>query len=277
MRINKNKIRQTIKQQKLCEKLLKLVLNYFRIAKAKRFLKESNIYPKEYAKIIKDYTYSIKHDHRGITQVLNLETAVRYIEKNKVVGCFVETGTFTGGASAYALLALKRLQRGTPFRDYWGFDSFQGMPVPSEQDGDESAIWMYGKKMDQINKSVIGQLIGHEVNKADYKSCYEYLCKTGYPQERINLIKGWFQNTIPEVKDRIGKIAILRLDGDFYESTIIVLQLLYPMVSKGGIIIIDDYGAFQGCRKAVDYFLQQNSIPDRLLYVENSIRMLIKE
>ena len=78
-------------------------------------------------------------------------------------------------------------------------------------------------------------------------------------------------------KSLIKEISLLRLDGDFYESTMVTLEELYPLVSKGGIVIIDDYGGFQGCKKAVDeYFKKLNFIPP-LIYVENSIRYFIKQ
>jgi hypothetical protein len=268
-------LRKIIRNNSFAESLLKKILNYLRAKKAREYLKEANAYPADLEKIIRDYKYSIKKDHRGIRQVLNLESAVRFIEDNKIEGCFVETGTFTGGASAYALLALQRISKNT-HRDYWGFDSFEGMPVPSAEDGDESFVWLYGRKMSEIDKIAVGQLIGHEMNKADFKECYDYLCGTGYPKEKINLIKGWFQKTIPEKKTEIGPIAVLRLDGDFYDSTLVVLNELFPQVSQNGVIIIDDYGSFSGCKKAVDSFLKENNIRCKPIYIENGIRMLIK-
>lgn len=268
-------LRKIIRNNSFAESILKRFLNYLRLKNAREYLKEAHAYPADFENIIRDYKYSIKKDHRGIRQVLNLESAVRFIEENRIEGCFVETGTFTGGASAYALLALQRISKNT-LRDYWGFDSFEGMPVPSPEDGDESFMWLYGRKMSEINKTTVGQLTGHEMNKADFKECYDYLCGTGYPIEKINLIKGWFQKTIPEKKTEIGPIAVLRLDGDFYESTLVVLNELFSQVSENGVIIIDDYGSFSGCKKAVDSFLKEKNIRCKPLYIENGIRMLIK-
>ena len=115
------------------------------------------------------------------------------------------------------------------------------------------------------------------MNKADYQVCLNYLKDTGYPKNKINLIKGWFQDTLNVNKKFIKNIALLRLDGDFYESTMITLEELYPLVSKGGVVIIDDYGGFQGCKKAVDEYFDKINYHPPLIYVENSIRYFVKQ
>ena len=93
-------LRKIIRNTSFAESILKRFLNYLRLKNAREYLKEANAYPADFENIIRDYKYSIKKDHRGIRQVLNLESAVRFIEENRIEGCFVETGTFTGGASA---------------------------------------------------------------------------------------------------------------------------------------------------------------------------------
>jgi O-methyltransferase len=209
-------------------------------------------------------------------QVINLESVIRDVESRGIDGAFVETGTYTGGASAYALRALLRL-RGEAPRDYWGFDSFEGMPAPTAEDGDHGSYWIYNKPMDkQLVRTRPELLKGHDVNRADYGKCLSFLQATGYPWEKLHLIKGWFQDTLPKCSGDIGPIAILRLDGDFYESTKVVLEALYEQVAPGGSIIIDDYGAFQGCRKATDEFLLSRRVNIHLIYVENGIRYFVK-
>ena len=84
--------------------------------------------------------------------------------------------------------------------------------------------------------------------------------KLNLPRNKINLIKGWFQDTIPAYRDKVGNIAILRLDGDWYESTKIPLENLYTNISPGGYVIIDDYATCFGSKKAVDEFIEKNSI-----------------
>ena len=212
-----------------------------RVKREARILELGNLYPKDRDAIIADYIYSIKVTHRGILQVINLETAIRDIESRSIEGAFVETGTYTGGASAYALRALLRLRKSAA-RDYWGFDSFEGMPAPTVEDGDHGSFWIYNKPMDKLPvRKGTEILTGHEVNHANYDQCLSFLRGTGYPSERLHLVKGWFQDTLPNVKGSIGPIAILRLDGDFYESTKVVFEALYDQVVPGGLIIVDDY------------------------------------
>ena len=226
-----------------------------RVAKARRFLEYANMYPEAQNAILEDFRFSISRDYRGILQVLNIEECIRHIAKD-VLGAFVETGVFTGGASAFAL---KSMMRNATVREYWGFDSFEGMPKPTEHDG------AYAKKWVGADPST--------VNASDYQLCLEYLRSSGYPEEKIHLIKGWFQDTLPLERERIGQIAILRMDGDFYESTKVVLEQLYEQVVPGGAVIIDDYGSFEGCRKAVDDFLRGSKF---IHYVEHGVRFFIK-
>lgn len=212
-----------------------------------------------------DYAYSTKHTHRGIMQVVNLESVLCYVETTNIEGAFVETGTYTGGASAYALLALQRLRKHKAPREYWGFDSFEGMPTPSRNDGDHGSIWVAGKNMLEIDPAELGSLVGHDVNKAGHAKCLRYLQQTGYPQNQIHLVKGWFQDTLAPEKKKIGPIAVLRLDGDFYDSTKVVFDELYDQVVEQGVIIIDDYGSFQGCRRATEELFAARNIKAHLV------------
>lgn len=121
-----------------------------------------------------------------------------------------------------------------------------------------------------------GVLTGHNINKAEYEEVLSYLHATGYPEEHIHLIKGWFQETLKATKADIGPIAVLRMDGDFYESTKIVFEELYDQVVAGGAVIIDDYGSFQGCRKATEEFFLLRHIQPHIVYVDYGIRYFIK-
>lgn len=232
------------------------LLNDFRAWKAKKSMLVTNLYPYESNEIIADYRYSIKKDFRTLMQVINIESCIKYIKKNNIKGAFVETGTWTGGASAYSLLSM---MRNNYKLTYWGFDSFEGMPDPTIDDDEKSINWAG----DEPSK----------LNNADRDSCLDYLLATGYDKEKINLIKGWFNDSLPEHKSSIGSIAILRLDGDFYESTKVPMLELYPQVVRGGIVIIDDYGTFAGCKKAIDEI-----VPDQdIIYAENGVHFFIKK
>ena len=247
-----------------------------RAANARRALAIANIYPDSRDKIIEDYLFSIERDFRDVMQIVNIEECVRHVVSKSIGGAFVETGVFTGGASAYALRCLLRNEPLT-VRKYWGFDSFQGMPQPTEIDGEYAVKWMYGKSTSEIDRTKIsGKLEPSRLNLSDYEKTRKYLLSTGYAPHLLNLVKGWFQHTLPTAKAEIGPIAILRLDGDYYESTKVVLEELYDQVVVGGIVIIYDYGIFEGCKKAVDGFLAEKAVDPFIHYVENSIRFFVK-
>ena len=234
--------------------IYKAVVKY-RARKVRTALKLINIYPSEIDQIIDDYQYSISADYRTVMQVINLESCIKHVKATGVKGAFVETGTWTGGASAFALLSM---MRNDVTLEYWGFDSFEGMPPPTKDDDEKSHTWA-------------GDDPGG-VNNASYDECLKYLRDTGYESEKLNLVKGWFDETLHVHKETIGPIAILRLDGDFYESTKTPLVELYDQVVVGGVVIVDDYGTFAGCKKAVDELVKGQDIH----YVENGIRYFIK-
>ena len=98
----------------------------------------------------------------------------------------------------------------------------------------------------------------------------------GYPDKCIHYHVGWFQNTLPSDHEDIGPIAILRLDGDWYASTKICLEYLFDKVVKGGIVIIDDYGTYEGCRRAVDEFMKSNQIQAYLAPIDSDCRFFVK-
>ena len=269
-------LRNLIRATPFLDMLLLAYARANRVRRAAVTIKQGNFFPENHVEILSDYAYSIQVSHRGVMQIINLESVLRYVEDAQIPGAFVETGTYTGGASAYALLALQRLRINKPPRDYWRFDSFEGMPGASVEDGDHGSIWITGRRIKDLGKSELGILQGHEANKADHDRCLAYLLNTGYPAQHINLIKGWFQATLKPNKARIGQIAILRMDGDFYDSTKVVFEELYDQVSEGGVVIVDDFGSFQGCRRATEEFLASRKIHVHLVYVENGIRYFIK-
>lgn len=152
-------------------------------------------------------------------------------------GCFVECGV---GAGAQ-LMAMVLADTG---KDIIGFDSFEGIPLASEHDDSQPGI---GEFTPVENRLVSSGITVHSMeNVLKNFEQFNIQCPT------LKLIKGWFQNTLPKFKP--VPIALLRLDGDLYESTIVCLQYLYPMVSVGGVVIADDI-ALAGCKKAfLDYF-----------------------
>lgn len=257
------------------ETALQSYVNRRRVARARSFMRANYLYPAAREAILDDYAYALKAANRGVLQVLNIEEAVRHVASRGIPGAFVECGTFTGGSSAYALRSIMRNEPGKERRPYWGFDSFEGMPKPTKQDGTYALRWMYGRS-DVDPSQLSGDLSGCDLNRANYEECLRYLRGTSYPSEHIHLVKGWFQDTLPASKAAIGPIAILRIDGDFYASTKVALERLFANVAPGGLAVIDDYGVFEGCRMATDEYLASAGLKPYLQYVDHSIRMFMR-
>jgi hypothetical protein len=102
------------------------------------------------------------------------------------------------------------------------------------------------------------------------------LHRVGFPSDRVRIHPGWFQDTLPKAQSELGPIALLRLDGDFYESTRVALESLYQLVVPGGVVVIDDYGHFPGCREATNEFLAANDPMVYLHHVDYTGRYVIK-
>jgi O-methyltransferase len=171
----------------------------------------------------------------------------------EIPGDFVECGVAQGGCSALMAMAAKT---DPSQRRMWLFDSFQGIPDPTAEDFDE-ATEVTGE---HIRPLVRGSCLG---TKSRVESVL--FSKFGLNRDSVCLVEGWFQDTLPLYRDRIGQIALLRIDGDWYESTLCCLHNYYDRVSPGGYIIIDDYGSCFGCKKAVHEFLDNQGIKVRLI------------
>jgi O-methyltransferase len=169
---------------------------------------------------------------------------------DKVVGSFVECGVWRGGSAG---LMGKVIQNRAAGRDLHLFDSFQGLPEPTPIDGSDASVYSGDRASGQL--APIGQCV------ADYQSVRNYLTEElGLPATMIHFHVGWFQDTVPKDSTTLGPIAVLRLDGDWYESTRICLEHLYPLISPGGIVILDDYYYWEGCSKATDEYRVQMHI-----------------
>jgi hypothetical protein len=183
-----------------------------------------------------------------------LIAATRYIASHHIPGAIVECGVWRGGsmqAVAYTLLAC-----GVRDRALHLFDTFEGMPEPSERDrryDGEPAVQLLERNPKTANIWAIATIEDVEAAMAE----------TAYPMERVNLHPGLVQDTIP--REAPDQIAILRLDTDWYDSTRHELEHLYDRVPPGGVVIFDDYGWWQGARQAVDEFLGARG--ERLLLV----------
>jgi len=186
-------------------------------------------------------TAGLEHTHRLATGL-----ALR-----NVPGAFVECGVAQGGCAA--LIAQVAAAEGAG-RACWFFDSFEGLPDPTELDYAE------GKTGRHVRPLVRGSCLGTIEQVSWLLFDHFHLSR-----ERITLVKGWFQDTLPVTKAQIGPIALLRVDGDWYESTRCCLDQLYDQISPGGQIIIDDYCSCFGARKATDEFIATHGIATRLV------------
>jgi hypothetical protein len=200
-------------------------------------------------------------------RLVTLWQQVRYLDRAGIPGCLVECGTWQGGASG--MMALAHLAAGQPTRALHLFDSFMGLPEPDHQkDGTAAIDYAAGKASGNLES--IGRCVGPlEVNQQLIGRIIKY------PPDLTHYHVGWFQDTVPPAAAVIGPIALLRLDGDWYESTKICLERLYPAVSSGGLVVIDDYGKWSGCRQAVDEFMAGLARPLLLNYVDPAGRYFI--
>ena len=186
---------------------------------------------------IKNYTMI------SIERIKNLVDAVTTVNTQNIEGSLVECGVWKCGALGVMSLTDKKFGGN---RKVFGFDSFEGLPSPKEIDGEQAKEW--------------DGLLKVTVQEAE-----ENLATMG---ASATLIKGLFSETLKASRDKVEKIAILRLDGDWYESTMTCLDSLYDLVVPGGYIIIDDYGHWQGCRQATDDFRAKNSITAPIAYTD---------
>tara|TARA_B100000886_G_scaffold307078_1_gene239880 strand:- start:30413 stop:31021 length:609 start_codon:yes stop_codon:yes gene_type:complete len=177
---------------------------------------------------------------------------VQNVESNNIPGAFVECGVAQGGTAA--MLACAQDEINSNYRNKWFFDSYEGLPEPTKED------YINGKTGSFIRPLPKGSCLGTIEQVSDL-----LFNKLNKSPTNVKLIKGWFQDTISSYKDKIKEIAILRLDGDWYESTKIPLENLYDQVSVGGIVIIDDYGTCFGSKKATDEFINYRKLKVNLL------------
>jgi predicted O-methyltransferase YrrM len=176
-----------------------------------------------------------------------LWTAVRGVVQAGLSGAFVECGVWKGGSAM--LIALTLLQCGVRDREIFLFDTFEGMTPPGSQDLD-----LHGEHATALMAGSSGTVVAELVKAAaGIDGVHAAMASTGYDMRLVRLVKGDVMQTMPRTQTL--RICLLRLDTDFYDSTLAELRSLYPRLVKGGPLIIDDYGHWQGSRQAVeDYF-----------------------
>lgn len=226
-----------------------------------------NLFPSDFEReeielfnLVSPYTMTSKE------RVFSLIQAVKYISRHKIPGDVVECGVWKGGSMM--AIAKTLLAEQDSSRDLYLFDTFSGMSEPSKEDldfsGQEAA-----KLLDSSSKED-----GWVWCNAPMEGVQNVMSKTGYNWDKIHFIQGKVEDTLPT--NALKEIALLRLDTDWYESTRHELIHLFPLLSKDGVIIIDDYGYWQGAKKAVDEYFDEHNIKILLNRIDETGRIAIK-
>jgi O-methyltransferase len=198
-------------------------------------------------------------------RVAALCAAVRYISRHEVPGDLVECGVWRGGSMLAAARTL--LEQGDYERTLWLYDTFAGMSEPTEVD-----------RRDNDGTSAADLLASHDRTTdlwaiSPLDEVKRVMAQCAYPVDRIRYVQGNVEDTIPAEAPQ--RIAVLRLDTDWYESTHHELVHLLPRVSPGGVLIVDDYGFWQGARRAVDEYLDATNIRLLLNRIDDTGRIAV--
>ncbi len=213
-------------------------------------------------KFVRPYTMTT------VQRIESVVAATHYVIDNDIPGAFVESGVWMGGSIMAAARTL--VERGVTDRDLYLFDTFEGLPEPGEHDKIAGA--------DQSGAEVYAQLQAAAGDtpylEAPVDKVRANVALTGYPMDRVHTIQGMVEDTIPSSAPE--KVAFLRLDTDFYSSTKVEMETLFPRLSPAGILIVDDYGYLEGARKAVDDYLATYPHPVFLHRIDTSGRLVVK-
>ena len=202
------------------------------------------------------------------TRILALLHAVRHLVDNKIEGDFVECGVWRGGSSMAMAWMLEHLE--DKFRKIYLYDTFNGMPTPGEADNN-----LWGISAREYHEQFEGNNIGSKWAFATLEDVNNNMLLTGFSEDRFRLIKGLVEDTLPAQAPET--ISLLRLDTDWYQSTRHELECLVPRMPKGGIVLVDDYGHWQGSKQAVDEFLAQYAIKPFLHRIDYASRLWVLE
>lgn len=178
---------------------------------------------------------------------------VREIDRRGIEGDLVECGTWNGGSGA--VIAHAARLNGGKARHLWLFDSFRGLPPTTEEDG-------------RIAQAHVGTLV------ADPGRVREVLGRVGTPDQQVHIVPGWFRETLPSAS--IERIALIHIDADWYDSVKLCLEHFYDRISPNGVVVLNDYGAWQGAKRAVDEFIVQHQLKVRLKWVDPGTRYFVK-
>lgn len=185
----------------------------------------------------------------GLRRMDNIQACVDTVLREGVPGDLIETGVWRGGATILMRAILK--VRGDVERLVWLADSFEGLPRPDPH--------RYPADVDDPHHRFTGLQVGVEQVKHNFR-------RYGLLDERVRFLVGWFEDTLPSAP--IERLAVLRLDGDMYASTMQAISALYPKLSVGGFCIVDDYGNVPGCRQAIHDYRAAQQIEDEIVDID---------
>ena len=192
---------------------------------------------------------AVAHTMIGAQRLGNLQDCVEDVIRNQVPGDLIETGVWRGGACILMRAVLQA--HGVFDRRVFVADSFEGLPAP------DAETYPYDAGLD---------LSVYEELAIPLEQVQENFRRYGLLDDRVQFLKGWFKDTLPNAP--IDCLAVMRLDGDLYESTIQAFEALYPKLSVGGYVIVDDYGAVAACARATHDFRDANGIDDEIVTVD---------
>jgi O-methyltransferase len=229
----------------------------------------NDIFPADFSETEKEAIIAVeKYTMTSIERLVSLYRSIIYLEENGIEGSIVECGVWKGGCMMLVARAL--LKMGNRNRHLYLFDTYEGMSEPTDNDSTFEMV----KANDLLNS---------EKNKFDGNNiwCYSSITEvqmnmlsTRYDEDKISLVKGKVETTLPH--EGMDKIALLRLDTDWYESTKHEMETLYDKLVIGGVLIIDDYGHWNGARKAIDDFITKRKLKIFLNRVDYTGRLAIK-
>lgn len=202
-------------------------------------------------------------------RIYSLIQAINYVVRYDIPGAIIECGVWKGGSMMAVIQTL--LDMGALDRELYLFDTYEGMSQPQDVDVSvhgQNAMKIYEKERNKKDKSPIFCYSPLDEVKSNILSL-------GYNTKKIHFIKGKVEDTVPE--NAPDTIALLRLDTDWYESTLHELRHLFPRLSTGGVLIVDDYGYWLGEKKAIDEYLSLNGIPILLNRIDATGRIAIKQ
>jgi hypothetical protein len=188
----------------------------------------------------------------GLLRLDNVQQCVVDVLRQRVPGDLVETGVWRGGITILMRAILKVY--GDTERTVWAADSFAGLPVPDEE------------KYPADARHDFSTAAGYNVLAVSAEDVQANFTRYGLLDDRVRFLVGWFRDTLPTAP--VERIAVLRLDGDLYESTMDALNALYPKVSPGGYVIVDDYYAWEPCRKGVDDYRETHDISEPIQRID---------